>query len=81
MGGPHSARAPRAEVPSPGKAPGLRGAREWALPVGPLGAAPGKGPARFWNLLPARPPPQGPALCHLVVRAYFAVPAWYFNVS
>lgn len=41
-----------------------------------LGAAPGKGPARFWSLLPARLPPQGPALCHLVIQAYFEVPAW-----
>lgn len=41
MGGPHRISAPRAEVPPPrGKAPGLPGAREWALPVGPPGGSP-----------------------------------------
>ena len=56
---------PGLRSPPRGKAPGLLG-----LVSGPswwvhLGAAPGKGPAGFWNLLPACPPPQGPALCHL----------------
>ena len=77
MGGPHGIRAPRAEVPlhraKPQVCVGLvSGPSRWVH----LGAAPGKGLARFWNLLPACPPPQGPALYHLVIRAYFAVPAW-----
>ncbi|XP_027412711.1 epididymal-specific lipocalin-12 isoform X3 [Bos indicus x Bos taurus] len=50
---------PGLRSPPRGKAPGLLG-----LVSGPswwvhLGAAPGKGPAGFWNLLPACPPPQG----------------------
>lgn len=77
MGGPHGIRAPRAEVPlhraKPQVCVGLvSGPSRWVH----LGAAPGKGLARFWNLLPACSPPQGPALYHLVVRAYFSVPAW-----